>query len=235
LFAPFNEHMNVIKGEHGPMTKNSSSYGLRSASIGAVALIGVAAGCSTEQTQATDTWRDPSYVAGPMKNIVIIGARLNDTDRRTLEDGFAAALSAHGTRATPSYTVLPNPLPSKEAARTMVQQGGYDGVLVSTLKGVNDSTAVIGGAGFWDGYYRPGWGEPYVVNDPVVRFETSLWDPAGAGKMIWSTVTQTEGPSTGKDFTASLTKTVVPMMEKAGLIPPAPGQAVSLLSNSPVR
>jgi hypothetical protein len=227
--------LNVIKGEHDPMTKKSSSTGLRWASIGALALIGFAAGCSTEQTQATDTWRDPSYVAGPVKNIVIIGGKLNDTDRRTLEDGFAAALSAHGTRATPSYTVLPAPMPSKEAARTMVQQEGYDGVLVSTLKGVNDSTAVIGGAGFWDGYYRPGWGEPYLGNDRVVRFETSLWDPAGAGKMIWSTVTEAEGPSTGKDFTASLTRTVVPMMEKAGLILPAPGQAVSFASSAPIR
>jgi hypothetical protein len=223
----------MTKGEHNPMTKMSSSYRLRGASIGALALI--VAGCSTEQTQATDTWKDPSYVAGPMKNVVVIGARLNNTNRRTLEDGFAAALSTHGTRATPSYTVLPTPMPSKEAARAMVQQGGYDGVLVSSLKGVNDNVAVAGGAGFWDAYYRPGWGDPYVVTDAIVRFETTLWDPAGAGKMVWSTVTETDGPTTGKDFTASLTGTVVPMMAKAGLIPPAPGQAVSLLSNSPVR
>src|ERR1700755_2544567 len=99
------------------MTKHSFAYGLCAASLGALALIGV--GCNTEQTQATDTWKDPSYVSGPMKNIVVIGAKLNDTDRRTLEDGFAAALAAHGTRATPSYTVLPTPMPSKEAARAI--------------------------------------------------------------------------------------------------------------------
>jgi hypothetical protein len=191
---------------------------------GALALAGVA--CSTESTRVTDTWKDPSYSAGPMKNIVVFAARLNETQRRTLEDGFVSALSQHTTHATQSYKVFTGALPAPEAAHAMLQQSGFDGVLVATLRGVNDTVTDIGSTGFWGGYYGPGWGEPYVVTEPVVKFETSLWDPS-RGKLVWSAVTQTDNPSSGKDFTVSLTKQVVPMLEKAGFISKPAGQPVS--------
>jgi hypothetical protein len=207
------------------MMKSLSSYTFGAVSIGALAL--TCGACSTESTQVTDVWKDPSYAAGPMKNIVVFGARLNETQRRTLEDGFVSALAQHNTRATQSYKILPSPLPSADAARAMLQQSGFDGVLVAQMRGMNETVTDVGTVGFWGGYYGPAWGEPYVVAEPVVKFETSLWDPSGAGKVVWSAITQTDNPSSGKDFTASLTKQVIPMMEKAGLISPIPGQPVS--------
>ena len=44
----------------------------------------------------------------------------------------------------------------------------------------------------------------------------------------WSAITQTENPTSGHDFVSSLTKTVVPSLAKAGFIPYAQGQPVSL-------
>jgi hypothetical protein len=199
------------------------SYTLPALSIGALAL--VCGACTTEPTQVTDVWKDPSY-AGPMKNIVVFGAKLNETNRHTLEDGFVSALAGRSVRATQSYKVLPNPLPSREAARSMLKQASFDGVLVATLKGVKDEVTVVGGTGLWDGYYGSTWGDEYAVTEPVVKFETSLWDPT-SGKVVWSAVTQTDNPSSGTDFTNSLTKEVVPRLEGAGLISPPSSQPIS--------
>jgi hypothetical protein len=90
---------------------------------------------------------------------------------------------------------------------------------------------------FWGSYYGPAWGytgaPTYVETDKVVRFETTLWDPQGGGKMIWSDLTETSNPSSTSDFAKSLTDHVVPAMAKEGLLPagapislaPEPGAA----------
>jgi hypothetical protein len=73
-----------------------------------------------------------------------------------------------------------------------------------------------------------------VVTDQFVKFETTLWSPSGDGKMVWSAVTQTENPSSGKDFVSSLTKSVVPALGKAGFLPAGQeGKPVSETSRHP--
>jgi hypothetical protein len=197
--------------------------------IGALTLL--SAGCSTPTT-ITDVQRDPGYTAGPMRSLVIFGGRLNDTNRRTLEESFVSALAQHGVRATASYTIFPT-LPSKEAAQAAMQEVGADGYLVASMHGTSEQTVITPGypGAFWDGYYGPGWGgawDPaYVETNEFVKFETSLWDGHGSGKLIWSAVTETENPTSRKDFTTSLLKKIVPALTQAGLIPPEQGKAVS--------
>jgi hypothetical protein len=205
----------------------------RAAVIGAV----LALACSTSTpTEITNVWRDPSYAAGPMKNLIVFGGRMNATNRRSLEDGFVSALNSRGVHATASYTLFPGDLPTKDQARAALQRTGIDGVLVASMRGKNEQTTFVPGAyaggGFWDGYYGPGWGGPYdpgyVVTDEFVKFETSVWDPRDSGKMVWSAVTETENPSSGKDFVSSLTKSVIPALTDAKILPPPPkGNAVS--------
>jgi hypothetical protein len=198
-------------------------------SASAVLVLGLAA-CSTPTTE-TSVWQSPSYAAGPMKNIAVFGGRLNDTDRRILEDGYVARLAEYGVRASPSYAVFPQgQIPQDQAAvRDALQRAGYDGVLVSTLKGVNEQVFAAPGAYWAGGFYNAYWGPgpAAVETNEFVKFETTLWDPK-SGKMVWSTVTQTENPTSNKNFVASLTGTVVPSLSQAGLIPPKPGKPVSL-------
>lgn len=208
---------------------------LRSCSYGAAGILMLSlVRCSTSTpTEMTTVWKDPSYAAGPMKNIIVFGGRMNATDRRTLEDGFVSALSARGVHATPSYTLFSGDLPAKEDAQAALQKTGVDGVLVASMRGASEQTAYVPYAGpFWGGYYGSGWGgawDPgYVVTDQFVRFETSLWSPQGDGKMVWSAVTETENPSSGKDFVSSLTTSVVPALTKAGFLPgPQEGKPIS--------
>jgi len=197
---------------------------------GAVALALVATACSTPTTE-TNVWQSPTYAAGPMKNIAVFGGRMNATDRRTLEDGYVASLASHGVRATPSYSLFPGgQVPQDQAAvRTLLQQRGYDGVLVSTMKGVSEQVLVAPDAGWDAGFYGGFWGPgpAAVETDQFVKFETTLWN-ASSGKMVWSAITQTENPTSSHDFVSSLTGKVVPSLAEAGLIPPKQKAPVSI-------
>ncbi|HZU85777.1 MAG TPA: hypothetical protein VE987_22785 [Polyangiaceae bacterium] len=202
---------------------------LRSCSLGAAIAVGafslLCGGCSTP-TKSTEVWKNPTYTGGPVKSVVVFGGRMSDANRRVVEDGLAGAVAEHGVRATPSYAMFPGALPSEDVARRAVLDGGYDGVLVSTMRGVTERTTLDGDMQYsrlWGGYYGPYWGstwEPgYADTDTYVKFETTLWDPRTGG-MIWSDLTQTENPISTPDFVKSLIKNVVPAMEKAGLLPP---------------
>jgi hypothetical protein len=163
-----------------------------------------------------------------MKNMVVFGGRLDETNRRTLEDAFVSALENHGVRATASYRMFPGALPSTEVAQSAMHKAGVDGALVSSMRGTSEKTRFVPGTysgDFWYGYYGPGWGgvlDPgYVVTDEFVNFETSLWDTRGNGKLVWSAVTQTKNPKSARDFASSLVRDVVRALATAGFLPVA--------------
>jgi hypothetical protein len=199
-----------------------------------VASVALALGmaCSAQTTE-TGVWRSPAYAAGPMKSVVVFGGRLSGPERHLVEDGYATALAARGVRATPSYALFPDeqqPAPEPSAIRAKLLSEGYDGALVSTLQGASDrillSTGADWDAGFYSAYSGPS-PMPTAV-DQVVRFETALWSTR-SGRMVWSATTATENPTSRRDFASSLTRTVVPSLTDAGMIPARPGQPVSLL------
>lgn len=201
---------------------------LCSAGVCAFALL--ASACSTPTTE-TAVWQSPTYAAGPMKDIAVFAGHLNDTARRGLEDNFVSILADYGVHATPSYAVFPQgQVPSDPGAiRTALQQAGYDGALVSTMRGVTDQVNIEPGVAWAGGFYGAFWGAgAYAYTDRYVKFETTLWNPQ-SGKMVWSAITETENPTSGADFATSLTGTVVPSLSQRGLIPPKQARPVSLV------
>ncbi len=202
----------------------------RAAAGASLALALVAVACSTPTTE-TNVWKSPTYSAGPMSNVAVFGGRVDPSQRRTLEDGLVSSLSAHGVHATQSYTLFGDQVPSDQATiRTALKNGGYDGALVSALKGVSDRTFIEPGADWGTGFYGAYWGAgapAYAMTDQFVKFETTLWS-TNSGKMVWSAMTQTENPMSGQDFVSSLTKTIVPSLAKAGFIPAKGGEPVSM-------
>jgi hypothetical protein len=203
------------------MLSTLRSYAGIAVATGAVTL---ASGACSTPTTMTNQWRDPTYAAGPMRNMLIVAGKMEPTNRRTVEDAFVTALGNHGVHATPSYVMFPGALPSREEAHSAVLKQGIDGVLVANERGVQETTTMVPGAyngGFWGGYYG-GWGDwspGYLQTDAYVKFETSVWD-ANQGKLVWSAVTETENPTSGKDFLKSLLSSVVPAMTAAGILPP---------------
>jgi hypothetical protein len=218
--------------------RTGARLGLGGAVSAAVLALG-AAGCGT-RTTLSDVWTAHDVPPVAMRSVLVIGARMDNTSRRSLEDGMAASLALHGVRATPSYALFPNGFPSADQARQAVEQVGFQGLLVSTSKGTTERTTIVPGAyDFWTGYYYgPGWGgwyPGYVYTDQFVKFETSLWDERAGGKLVWSAITQTENPSSGRDFVHSLRRTVVPALARAGLIPVAGAPERLSLSHGAAR
>jgi hypothetical protein len=209
-----------------------------SAAVVTVVLGIAASGCATK-TALTEVWTGAA-APGPMRSVLVIGARADQTTRHTIEDAFAANLAEHGVRATPSYALFHDMFPASEEAQDIVRKIGFDGLLVATSKGTTEkATVVVDGADFWHGYYGPGWGgwyEGYVYTDQFVKFETTVWDQRAGGKLVFAALTQTRNPSSGSDFARSLTKTVVPAMTKATLVPPKGSpERLSLLTGPSAR
>jgi hypothetical protein len=205
--------------------------------VAASAVVLACAACSTATTTIAQEWRDPSYAAGPMTSLLVVAARVTPLQRRALEDGFASALTMHGIRATPSYTLFPGDLPDPAQAKAAVQKEGFDGVLVSVLRSLDEKTFLDvrtgSGGGFFDGYWGPGWAEPppRPRTDENVRFETTLWDPHGRGKLVWSAATETVSPASGHGFVSSLVNRIEPALMDADLIPPVSAPRVSSAAN----
>jgi hypothetical protein len=94
--------------------------------------------------------------------------------------------------------------------------------------------------GFWDDNHGAGWGgglwDPgHVVTDEFVKFETSLWDGHGSGKLVWSATMETENPSSGKDFTGNLIEKIIPGLMQAGFVPRRRGEDVSYAPSATTR
>jgi hypothetical protein len=189
----------------------------------AAAFAALSLGCGGASTTVSDQWKDPSYVAGPMKRVVVIGLRLEPASRRVLEDRFVAELAKQGVQAAPSYSIFGDTLPDRETARATLARDGYDGALALRLQRVEEKQRYVPGSYYSSGSpYGPFWGastyDPgYVVTDKIVSFETSLWDLRD-GDRVWTANTQTENPSSGKDFAKSLSKEVLPNLSKQQLV-----------------
>lgn len=193
---------------------------LRSAAALAI-VFGV--GCGGAQTSVTQVWQAPLPETAPMRSMLVFGARMDEANRRSLEDAFVAELGKHGVRAVPSYVVFPGTPPNQEQARAKVNELGFEGILVMNLQNISERSTHVPSysGGFWSAYYGPsGWGGPgYVVTDEIVTFESTLWDTRAEDKLVWTALSKTTNPSSGKSYVGSLVKAVVPKLGETRFLP----------------
>ncbi|MFZ5558409.1 MAG: hypothetical protein ACOZDY_17105 [Pseudomonadota bacterium] len=187
------------------------------------------AGCAS--TQFTNIWKDPNYVGGPFKKIVVMGVSGEDARRRTFEDIFTAKLRAAGVEAVPSYTLVPeNGKVDKERLRAAVQKAGADGALVTRLVSIDHETryspgyvSVVPAVGYYRdfyGYYSSAWTyytPPQVYQYDVVTLETNLWDVTKES-LVWSATTETFAPGEFRREVAAFSDLVVGALREKRLI-----------------
>jgi len=172
--------------------------------------------CSTP-TSVTNTWRDPSTAAGPMRKILVSAARMDEAHRRTLEDAFVAAFAKRGVVAVPSYRAMAGRPLDRDASMAYLREEHFDGALVSGFFGVEttekltQTTSFDNVFGTWAGY---------VETRRIVHVETTLWD-ATNGTLVWSGLTETENPSSASDTAASLVEEVVTELTDTRLVAPS--------------
>lgn len=186
-----------------------------------------AVACGPPTTSLTQVWQAETPRT-PFGSMLVFAVRMDEANRRVLEDTFVADLQRRGVRAAPSYVLFPGELPPMDAARRQVSEAHYEGILVLKLRGVRDETRYVPTAtGFWSGYYG-GWGyygsPGSVVTDETVIFETTLWDLRAEDRLLWTARTETLNPTNGTDFAISLKRAVNPELTKQGLLPAAPSK-----------
>lgn len=155
--------------------------------------------CATE-TKPNEVWLDPSYQSLP-KKIMVVGVSRKPVNRRIFEDEFARQITARGTDALASYTVVPDELQSDhKVIASKVREVGADAVLITRVASKKSVKTYVPGAfypppyyGTWPDYYGYGYNAMYspgfVAEEEIAVIETNLYD-ASNDKLIWASSTE---------------------------------------------
>ena len=191
--------------------------------------IGFAA-CGTS-SQLVNQWRDPSYSYHPMRSVLVLGMMRDPVRRRMWEDRLAAELNKKGVEALPSYHDFPAAVPDTDQIAGLVQNRGFDGVIVTTPLPTQTHTQYVPGyvetvpvtrysrwrqayVTYYGDVYRPG----YTETEQVVRYRTDVWDAAQDGQMIWSGTSEVFDPSSERSVDREVSRMIVPELVKQRIV-----------------
>jgi hypothetical protein len=219
-------------GEEERMAKQVENGGRTRESVTAVALLAlmITAGCAG-QSEMIDLWKDPSFTAGPMHNVLIVALRKDPVRRRMWEDAFAKELGARAVTATSSYQLFSEAPPDTQEVIEAVRKNGYDAVLVSIrLPNETTSTYVPGTVrresvtapdyyGVFHTYWRYVQDPGHTETDEISLVQTDVWSTGGSGRLIWSGTLRTLESVSNRTMETSVSKDIIPVLEKQGLIP----------------
>lgn len=128
-----------------------------------VAAAGSAVGCTTPTSTTHVFAAQDIPTRAPMRQVIVFARGMSEGGRRATEDAFVASLGERGVTARPSYELFPT-MPEPNAVRAAVQGAGFDGVLVTTLRGVDTRSGYMPGSSaprnspLMDGYEYGGVG-----------------------------------------------------------------------------
>jgi len=194
----------------------------------ALASVAIASCASTNMVQV---WRDPNYVAAPVKRIFVVGVVPNESYRVTFENAIAQALMAKGFQAATSSGVFPPGQLDKERVVAYVKENNVDLVVVQRLakqtqtEYVPPSVAYVPPApyyGGWYGYYGYGYGAAYspgyITENTIVLAETNVYAAKPAESLVWSGSSNTFNFNTAQEAASSVAASLVNDLIKAGIL-----------------
>lgn len=175
----------------------------------------LALSCSTP-TKVTEAWKDPSF-AGPMGKVVVVAEGVTPATRQLVEDRFTSELTQRGVAATPSHATFGETLPTL-ADGNALKQRGFDGVFVVNVGRGQERRTKPPDSSF-PYQWGPGFAasQDHVQAETVVTSQVSLWDLRDQ-KRVWTASAVTSNPSDGGDIAKSLSKKVMPALEKDGVV-----------------
>jgi len=205
------------------------------ACLAALLAIGMVVSCSGAKSSKTTiplSSRSPGYEKVVFTNLLVIGVGENEDARRLFEDAFAKTLTGDGAQGQPSWRLLPqSTLLSDQQLEGAVETGGFDGVLITRLLGVDEEQEYVEGRTYsernklyphYKGYYR---GAYKVVHEPgyfktksTYRLETNLY-AASDGGLVWSGQSNTVDPESIGEGIDSMTEAVATKLKEERLIP----------------
>jgi hypothetical protein len=204
----------------------------RLARASAVALAAVAVAltsCAT--TNMVQVWRDPNYVAQPVKRIFVVAIIPNDQYRVTFENAMAQAFIAKGFDAATAASVFPPGKIDKEAVENFVREKGVDLVVVqrlvkqTTVEYVPPTVAYVPPAPYYGGYYGYygyGYGAAYspgyYADETTVKAETNVYAVKADEKLVWSGASSTFNFQDAGSAASSSAAALVNDLIKAGIL-----------------
>lgn len=181
----------------------------------AAAMTVAAVGCATRATSLDAQWVNPEYAGKrSVRNVMVLAAIRDTTNRRIFEDRMVAALGAAGVKAVQSYKFMPESGPvTEEQLRRAVANAGVDHAMVTRVINVstevNVSPGMVMGPAWgpgwgWGGGWGPGWGgmagyyntmwatsiPPQVTTTQNIHADTRVFNSNSAA-VIWSAATTT--------------------------------------------
>ncbi len=117
------------------------------------------ASCST--ARMTDTWTNKEYTNYQPKKVLIVGLTENLTARQLFEEQLKNELIARGIEAVESYTVFKPSFTNLKQTEEAIEQEikrvstqGFDAILISAVKGIDEKETYSGDQYRTDYYWR---------------------------------------------------------------------------------
>lgn len=178
-----------------------------------------------------DVWNDPSFHEPPLKKVFVIAIRKDPVQRRIWEDAFVAELSKHGVEATASYHLFQDVLPDTNQIIQIVQEKGFDGILVTRL--LRTETKTHYNQSYvtkeqisrynvfrknYDTYYHDVEHPAYIDSQIVDRRAIDVWVIRNDERMIWSATSNSPERYSVEDVQNDIADLVIPELMRNAII-----------------
>jgi hypothetical protein len=184
-------------------------------------------GCSTATPPIVSEWRNPAYVSGPFKRIMVGGPSGDTSVRRNFEDEFVVQLRAVGVDALASYRYVPEDQGIDEAKlKQAAQKARADAVLfprsVQTEQKTKLGPTFPFSFGIFGSNVGASWSGP-AGSASVSRYkeytsETALYDLA-KNELVWTGTIKTMEPENISTAIKSYVEAVMKALDAQNLLP----------------
>jgi len=209
--------------------RNSAALSRRFAAATLLAAA-LAPGCASQSV--SQQWHDTTF-RGSFSNVLVIAIRKEEIHRRMWEDAFDAEFAARGVNVLKSYDLFPGSAPDTQQVIAAVREHHCDGVLVSSRLSNSTETRYIPGhttsqpvmtQDAFSNAYSTRWTDVqvpgYTETNQMRHYQTDLWQTGDSAHVVWTGVIDSAESGSPSIIPETVSGTIAPQMEKAGVIPP---------------
>jgi hypothetical protein len=180
-------------------------------------------------TRLSSVWRDPDYNAAPFHQVAVFVLGADPAVQRLAEDEVVRRLPM-STRGMSGSGIVPDAERGDiDKARERLRAGGFDGVLIARLVGVEGPRPWASGSlqevpvsyRTLSNYYVTSYEETVqqsnLLSPTVVRLQMNLYAVASEA-LVWSASSRTYNPQATRDIAGDVGKIVVEDLQKAGIL-----------------
>lgn len=201
-----------------------------------IMVMGLLMNCSS--TRMIDSWKSSEYINYQPKKVLIVGMTDNLTARKIFEQNLKNEFTRRGIEAVESYDVFGSAFKDSKQTEEQINDevnrlvgDGYDSVLISVVKGVDEKTSYSGDqfvmGYYWrrfgryyyryqDVYFQPGYYKDYKV----YHIEASLYNIKinNDKSLVWVASYNIVDPNSISTTVNDYVKTIIQSLENESII-----------------